>query len=564
MLDRYKKFYKDRDNQKEYAKWLMHYTKPYLPSLSMLLLVQIIAVVLSTQMSIASKNIIDRAQEGQPITITIVIFIAIMFANTALSIGASLVAIVVGEKFAFGIRKNVYEKILSTSWSHINKYHTGDLNTRLTSDTDAIANGIATTIPSIIILGFQLVYNFAILFTYSKFLALVSLLIAPIALLASAILGRKLKQMQVKVQESEARYRSFLQESLSNIMVIKAFCDEDHSAERLTELRNDRLYWILKKNRLSLATSSTINVSFQIGYIIAFSWGAMGIYNGSITYGTLSLFLALAGSIQSPLIGLAQTIPKVISILASAGRVIELQNLPSELKREQTIEARQIGADVEHLSFGYNDNLIFEDTSLHINPGDFVAIVGESGIGKTTLIRLIMSFLNSSAGSITFFNELGQREETAASSRYFISYVPQGNTLFSGTIAENVRMGRRTATDEEILEALKASSAYDFVKELPEGVNTVIGEKGLGISEGQAQRVALARALVRKAPFLVLDEATASLDEKTELRVLEGIRQLTPKPTCILITHRRSVLAYCDREIKIEDHKIHDIPLGDM
>ena len=389
-------------------------------------------------------------------------------------------------------------------------------------------------------------------------------MIAPVAFLASVILGKRLKKLQVKVQESESKYRSFIHESLSNIMIIKSFCDEEYSSEHLYELRNERLYWILKKNRMSLATSSTINVGFQFAYILAFTWGALGISKGSITYGTMSLFLSLVGQVQAPLISLAQTIPKIVSILASAGRIIEIQDLPAEERPNQTIEQTSIGADLEHITFGYNEDSIFEDTSLHINPGEFVAIVGESGIGKTTLIRLIMSFLNSDSGSISFFNSMGQTEKSTATSRHFISYVPQGNTLFSGTIADNVRMGNRNATEEEIIAALKASSAYDFVQNLPDGMNTVIGEKGHGVSEGQAQRISLARALVRNAPFLVLDEATASLDEKTELRVLEGIRSLTPKPTCILITHRRSVLNYCDKEIKIEDKKIKEIPLGGM
>lgn len=538
--------------------------KPYIPSLSVMLLFQIAASLLSLGMSLISKNIIDRATAGKGIAYSIAAFVTVLIVSQTITILTSLVSVVISEKFSFGIRRNVYEKILHTNWLSVSKYHTGDLMTRLTSDTDAVANGISGTIPSILILIVQLTSSFITLFVFDRFLALSSLLIAPVAFLASVILGKRLKKLQVKVQESESKYRSFIHESLSNIMIIKSFCDEEYSSEHLYELRNERLYWILKKNRMSLATSSTINVGFQFAYILAFTWGALGISKGSITYGTMSLFLSLVGQVQAPLISLAQTIPKIVSILASAGRIIEIQDLPAEERPNQTIEQTSIGADLEHITFGYNEDSLFEDTSLHINPGEFVAIVGESGIGKTTLIRLIMSFLNSDSGSISFFNSMGQTEKSTATSRHFISYVPQGNTLFSGTIADNVRMGNRNATEEEIIAALKASSAYDFVQNLPDGMNTVIGEKGHGVSEGQAQRISLARALVRNAPFLVLDEATASLDEKTELRVLEGIRSLTPKPTCILITHRRSVLNYCDKEIKIEDKKIKEIPLGGM
>ena len=564
MFEKVKNLYQDRENQKKYIKWLISYTIPYIPSLSLLLFFNIAGTLLSLGLSLVNKSIIDQATASQPIVPSIVTFVLILAISQAITILSALASVVVCEKFSFGIRRNVYEKILNTNWLDVTKYHTGDLMTRLTSDTEAIAGGISNTIPSIIILIVQLLFSFFVLFYYEPFLATASLLIAPIAILASWLLGRKLKKLQVKVQESEANYRSFIHESLSNIMIIKTFCDEAYSSERLNELRNQRLFWVLKKNRLSLATSTSINVAFQLGYILAFTWGAIGISNGSITFGTMSLFLSLVGQVQSPLIGLAQTIPKIVSILASTGRVIELQNLPSEPKQEHTIDSEQVGVKVEHVSFGYHDENVFNDTSFQINPGEFVAIVGESGIGKTTLIRLIMAFLCNTEGNIEFFNPQGETEVSNATSRHFISYVPQGNTLFSGTIADNVRMGRRTATEEEIIEALKASSAFDFVKNLPNGIHTVIGERGHGISEGQAQRVALARALVRNAPFLVLDEATASLDEKTELQVLEGIRSLQPKPTCILITHRRSVLNYCDREIKIEDKKIHDIPLGGM
>lgn len=561
MFEKFKKLYHDRENQTAYAKWIWSYTRPYIPSLSALLFFQIITSVISLLMSLLNKRIIDNATDGKNIISSIVIFVVAIFISQAISIGISLVSVVISEKFSFGIRRQVYDKILNTSWREVTKYHTGDLMTRLTSDTDAIANGISSTIPSIIILFFQLVATFFTLYYYEPFLAISSLLIAPVAIGASYILGRKLKFLQVKVQESESNYRSFIHESLSNIMIIKTFCDEEYSSNHLNELRNERLHWILKKNRMSLATSSVINITFEIGYILAFTWGAIGISNGSIKFGTMSLFLSLVGQVQAPLIGLASSIPKIVSILASAGRVIEIQNLPLEPRIKESLNPTQVGVELNHLSFSYEKESIFDDTNLTIHPGEFIAIVGESGIGKTTLIRLIMSFIQSPEGIIQFFNEQGTYQNTNGNSREFISYVPQGNTLFSGTIADNVLMGNRTSTEKDIITALESACAYDFIKELPDGIYTKIGERGHGLSEGQAQRIALARALIRKAPFLVLDEATASLDEKTELKVLEGLKKLSPKPTCILITHRRSVLSYCDREIKIENKKIKELSL---
>ena len=560
-IDKLKKYWSKRDDAKQYLKWCLGYSKPYFPQLMLLMIFDLAATLMSVGMAIIGKEMIDRASDGNlsDLWIIIAIYVVVILGSQFLGIVSSLFSVIVYEKFGFGIRKKVYRRILDTCWIDVSKYHTGDLMTRLTSDVGAVSDGISSTIPTIIRLVVELLVTFCTLAYYDLRLALFALLVAPIAMLASVILGRKLKYLTIKVQETESKYRSFMQESLANILIEKSFCLEDYSEERLTQLRDERIYWVFKKNRTNMFASAAMGLSFQLGYIVAFAWGAICIANRTITYGTMTVFLQLVNRIQAPIVSLAQLVPRLISMLASAGRIIELQNLPKEEYKGLSIGQEKIGVKVEKISFGYTDELVFDDASIDFKPGEFTAIVGKSGIGKTTLVRLIMAFTNKMKGNIEFYNAAGETMPASPDARNFIAYVPQGNTLFSGSIKDNVLMGKKDATDEEVIEALKGAAAYDFVMDFPRGIDTVIGEKGVGISEGQAQRIAIARALVKKAPFLILDEATSSLDESTELSVLEGIRKWNPSPTCLLITHRRSVLQYCDREIQIVDKKMASI-----
>lgn len=554
-MNKLKRLWNDRGNQYQYAKWLMQYAKPYLGRISLTMLLDLLVTVSTLVMVQISKEIIDNATIHNGFVSLIVIYIAIMLGVQMLDVISALLSTMLNERFSFGIRKQIYEKIINSHWMDVKKYHTGDLMTRLTSDAGNIADGIVGTIPSIIQLAIELILVFFTLFSYSRLLAVFALMVAPVAALSSWWLGRKLKRLQIKVQESEASYRSFLQESLANLLIVKAFANEKYATDRLVELRENRFYWVFKKTKMGLVSSTVMSLSFQLGYIAAFTYGVLQISRQVITYGTMSVFLTLVNRVQSPVMGLAQQIPRVVSILASAGRIMELQNLPLEEKLPEQMDAEGVGVKVEHLTFGYANDTVLEDVSFQIQPGEFVAIIGESGIGKTTLVRIIMSFMSNIQGKVTFYNNTGEEERANAESRTFIAYVPQGNTLFSGTIRENIRMGKLDATDEEMWEALRLSSGYEFVKELPQGLDTVIGERGHGLSEGQAQRIAIARAFIRKAPFLVLDEATSALDEGTELSVLKGLQQLQPRPTCLIITHRQSILKYCDREIKIEQKK---------
>lgn len=561
-IEKAKALWRDRDNQMQYMRWLCRYSKPYIGRISLMMFFNIFNTIISLVMALVSKQIIDDALIGgknQVLTLIVVYFIMII-ATQVVGVVMTMVGTMLNERFSFGIRKQIYEKILASKWLDVQKYHTGDLMTRMTSDAGNIADGIINTLPSIITLLIELVLVFVTLFYYSPLLAVFALLIAPVAAVVAWWLGGKMKRLQVKVQESEAAYRSYMQESIANLLIMKSFTNEEYASQRLVGLRENRFYWVFKRTKVGMISSTIMSMSFQLGYIVAFTYGALQIAAGAITYGTMSVFLTLVNRVQAPIMELAQKIPKVVSILASAGRVIELQDIAVEESAAENIKPKDIGLKIEHLSFGYTDDeQVLSDVNLEIKPGEMIAIVGESGIGKTTLIRLIMSFMNSDAGDITFYNAAGEEEKTNAGCRKFISYVPQGNTLFSGTIRENIRMGRLDATEEEMLEALRMASAYEFVMKLPKGLDTVIGEKGHGLSEGQAQRIAIARALIRKAPFLILDEATSALDEETELAVLEGIQQVSPKPTCLVITHRKSVLKYCNKEITIEHKKAMEI-----
>lgn len=557
LLHKLKSLWGDREAQSQYWTWMVSHAKPYMPRILVVLFINLSVSLIGVGMAIISKQIIDTAtNNGGSILWMIGLYVACVFVNLGMGVVSSLISIMLSERFSFSIRKQVYEKIIHSHWMDVQKYHTGDLMTRLTSDASNVADGIIGVVPDIIKLVLELIVVFFTLFYFSSMLAIFALILAPLAAIASFVFGQAIKKLQLKVQESEAAYRSFLQESLANLLIVKSFANEDYATQRLVDLRDQRFYWVLKKSRLGLAASTMMSVTFQLGYITAFAYGALQISKKLITYGTMSVFLTLVNRVQGPILQLASDIPKLVAILASAGRIMELQNIPTEEKAEKNLTARQVGISISNLTFGYTESAVLENAAVEILPGEFAAVVGESGVGKTTLVHLLMSFMSSVQGRIEFYNDRNEREKSNAGVREFVSYVPQGNTLFSGTIRENIRMGKLDATDAEMLEALQLSAVCDFVMGLPHGLDTAIGERGHGLSEGQAQRIAIARALVKKAPVLIMDEATSALDEKTELQVLEGIRKLEPRPTCLLITHRRSVLKYCDREIKIEDKQV--------
>lgn len=579
---------KSRLKKREYInfsniRWVVLQTKPFLPQIALIVAVDAAVSGIGVWMSLLIKKLVDAATEiaqsadsgavlgsaetsgvlsrvpeviskRPEIAQNISLYIAIIIASLILNAVSSMFSVWVTEKYNFHVRRSFFGKILKTRWLPITSYHSGDIMTRLTSDVSVVTGGVIDVLSSVVSLVVRFSMSFLILMQFDPQLSLFALVLGPAAAAASFYFGRKLKRLQVKVQESESKYRSFMQENISNILIVKSFNAEEPMKEKLSKLFDERLKWVLKRNRMSVIMNSVLGFTYSAGYLVAMAWGVIKISLGLISYGTMTLFLQLVSQIQGPIVQLSRTIPTFISILASAGRINEVNSLEKEEYKREYINSDSIEVNVENAAFSYGNDKIFENLSLAIAEGETVAVTGESGIGKTTLIRLMMDYLTPESGSVGF-NSRGEGFKASPGMRRNISYVPQGNTLFSGTIRDNILLGDPDADDGRIREVLRIVSAEAFVDALPDGVDTAIGERGVGLSEGQSQRIAIARALIKKAPLIIFDEATSALDEKTELDIVNNIRTLDHRPTCILITHRREIIPLLDREIIIKDNK---------
>lgn len=556
-MNKYIAFIKNWRGQRRVTAWLYAHTRPYIPSLLLLLFMGALSSVVSVGLTLVSKRIIDIATAGGDIRVEIGGYVAVV-AVSLLTMGLNgILGAIINEKFAFGIRRRVYRSVLYTCLKDTGRYHSGDLLTRLTSDVDIVSGGIAEVIPTIFTLIVSIIMAFFTLMYFDPGLAVFALVLGPVTAAVSIVLGRRVKRLQIRVQETESAYKSCLQESLENLVVLKAFEGQAAATSRLDRLRENRLYWIMKKQKIATLSSTVLSGAFQTGYIAAFGYSALRLSANLITYGTMTVFLSLVSQIQSPVVGLSRLVPRIVSIFASASRIMEVEFLPHEDMAVPQIDRAALGLSVSSVCFGYGNEEVLENACLEIRPGEFVALMGSSGIGKTTLVRLIMSYYLPREGEICLTDGTGRYPVTAGA-RAYMSYVPQGNTLMSGTIAENLRTGKPDASADEMWRALSVVSADAFVQALTDGLETVIGERGLGLSEGQAQRIAIARSLIRRAPLLILDEATSALDEETELTVLRHLQDENPRPACILISHRKSVMRFCDRCLCIEGRQVRE------
>lgn len=460
------------------------------------------------------------------------------------------------------IQASVFNSVIGKKWSGISKYHSGEILNRLNSDVNLVSSHIIAVVPTLFALVAKIVLSFAALYILDKDFALVFLVVGPFVMIVARIYSKKIKPLSKKCLESQGKVHSFILEALRNLPVIKSFGVSKEITEKTKELQNKNLSYVMKRGFLSVFANILFYISLTLGYYFAVAWCAWKISKGIMTVGAFAAIIQLVGQIQSPFKELASTIPQIYTMTASAERITELENLPDEELRYKDINVNEIynslnSIDVNSVSFSYNEEKIFDGADVSIKKGSLVAISGISGIGKSTLIKLVMGIITPDSGEI-IINTTEQKYIADASFRKLFAYVPQGNMILSGTIRENIAFMNGSVSDEEIISAAKTACIWNVIDELPQKLDTILGEGGTGLSEGQIQRLAVARAICSKAPILLLDEATSALDEETENQMLTNIMSEKGR-TCIIISHKECAFNKCNVILAIENMKIKEV-----
>ncbi|WP_240474533.1 ABC transporter ATP-binding protein [Thomasclavelia saccharogumia] len=543
-------------------KWIYKCSKKYLWMVGLLTIISMAISGSFILMAVVSKKILDIATKsttGSIINTCIFLFGIIAFQAVA-NIISNNCRVRSQAKIENSMKEYLLTTLLDKEYQEIITLHSGELMNRFTSDIEIVAGGIVGFIPQIFSLFTKIIAGIWVLFTIDAKFTLIILIIGMITVVCSRLYSKKFRFLHKAVQQSQGVARSFMQECIENVIVIKSFVNENAIKEQLEEKQNYNYQLRVKQNAISNLASTSIYVMMTTGYYVALGWGAIQISKGLLTFGTLTAFLQIIDQIKAPFRNVSGLIPRYDSMIASAARLMEIENLNDESKNHKIENIKCFydrfeGIGLEHGDFSYDDKEVLKDVSIFIPKGNVIAITGESGNGKTTLFHLLLGLIKLNNGKL-FIQTHDDQIMIDAGTRNMFSYVPQGNMILSGTIKENILFGNQNASDKQIEQAIEIACLKDVIDELPEGINTVLKERGIGLSEGQRQRIAVARAIISEAPVLLLDECTASLDGDTEKRLLDNLKNFQQK-TVLCISHRSAAIACCDLIIEVKDGKIY-------
>lgn len=513
----------------------------------------LLSVVVSLAQVWAVQHAIDVASghaEGS-IYWSVGVMALLVLCGFALRICSIWVRNILGIKAQNRMQQRMLDRILRSEWTGKESHHSGDVLNRLEQDVGTVVSFLTETIPNTISVVAMFVGAFLYLFSMDKVLAFVIVGIIPVFVLLSKLYIGQMRRLTRQVRDSDSKVQSVLQETIQHRMLIKTLESDSIMVDRLESTQSELRHRVVKRTAFSVVSNFILNAGFSVGYLIAFLWAALRMADQTLTFGGMTAFLQLVNRIQGPARDLTRLAPVFVGVFTAAERLMELEENPLEEQGDPIPLTAPCGVRLEHITYAYDDgdSNVIEQLDFDFYPGSCTAVLGETGAGKTTLIRLILALLHPNEGKVILYNQQEQKELSPLMRCNFV-YVPQGNTLMSGTIRDNLRLGKLNATEDEIKAALEMSCA-SFVMELPDGLDTVCTEAGGGLSEGQAQRISIARALLRNRPIMLFDEATSALDPETERQLLHNILSNHDK-TVIFITHRPAVVDYCDQTLHLQ------------
>lgn len=545
-----------------YVKWFFREIARFRWTFVAVLLFQVVGVAISLFYVWLSKDLVDTAVEHfqgdlqrQRIISLAIIFTLVSLSRPILTAIKSYMQSRMAVSMTNSLRQRLFDEMLKTEVDVGRKYHSGDMINRMESDVSAVTNAFCAAVPNLFWAGLQFAAAFACVLYVDLRLSLILVVLLPIAAPAGKFIMKKVRKLTLRIKSSDSRIQSHIQESIQHHTLLRTLEYTDGSSQMLGELQDENYSRNLKRIGFSIIARVLMSLAFTSGYLVAFLWGVRGLSTGVVTYGVMTAILQLVGQLQRPLLQASENLPSLLHCTASIDRLMELEDLPKEEAEDALMLGAPAGVRVRNLSFQYPDGeeKVIDNLSFDFKPGSRIAITGRTGIGKTTLLKLILALSRPTSGSIELYDS-ETSVPVSVKTRCNFAYIPQGNTLFSGTVRENLLMGDRNADEERMKEVLHLAAA-DFVMDLPKGLDTICSEAGGGLSEGQAQRIAVARGLLRPGSIVLLDEFSSALDPATEEEMLSRLTAkdgLCAGKTMIFITHRESILNFCDSELKFE------------
>ncbi len=535
---------------------IYRWSKPVHISIALISIFGVISSLISLGVTLVTKNLIDGATGGKESALWTygIALVVLILSGRFLSILNSYIRTKASSKLQLEMQRMVTSSMMSKEYPALKPYHSGELVSRVFSDVSVVKNGVLSLLPSILQITVSFVGASIILIGMDWRFIPVLILAAVVGSAVMLALRGPMKRRHKRMQEAEAKLHASTQETLENVRLIKASVSEGRALDTMDEYREHLASEQIRNGKVSIAFNNGMGIAFDISWLLCNLWGCVKIFHGTFTYGSLAALIQLIGRIQGPIANAANLVGQMYGVVASAERLQEVIGLPDEkegIKLKKFDEIR-----LENVAFQYEESSddVLRDVNAVIKKGDFVALMGISGGGKTSLFQLLLGIYRPNSGNVTFVD--GEQAVPASKgTRGLFAYVPQGNMLMSGTLKDNLTMFTDNATEEAIDAAVKAACLEDLVGKI--GMEMKLGERGIGLSEGQAQRLAIARALLSNAPILLLDEATSALDEETEAQVLRNIDEMRDK-TVIIVTHRRAALGICDRVFCLEDGKLKD------